>query len=768
MKMLKILSLMLILGSILMGYSFRLPVVFWDDPATMSSCTLGVEPGATDGYDLTFDFPAIPFTMTFDAQCVLEGGFTNLRNDIRSDTDSLHIWKIQFLNYTAPNIVARWSPSMVPSDTTREMSIAYGTVADSTLDWVDMTADDSLTIPVGYFCFVRFEQSVTPTDPDTVAPEITSWVPADGDTNVSPTTTISFMAYDSGGIDTTLWNTHLWLDTMDVSWFCSRMPFTGGMQVVYTPFLPLTEGHTYTAIAQVQDFASPPNVTADTITFRVSSTAPDTMFTVTVWAMLTGFPPPPSMSGTEISFTELGIMDTTDATGMVEFPGIPGGTYNIVALRPEYFAGGALATISRDTTIMIALMEDTSGGGGGLSISGTVELEGASDFSGTDVVAMSTLDSSVYSTSTNVIGYYTFTGLDPGLYKVTASHTGYLPDSAFALMFFADTTIDFTLESAETPALVVIDWDNGDTPVPGGIGPAELLYQRVMSITDDVGITEQDPNVAEVNLLGVDAVLLVTGNRLGVNTNIDNASLVALREFVEGGGNIYWEGPDAGTDYAGGTTAEQNLFYLFGVDVADQGESAATGNIEELQISTQFSLADTMPYFYRTEADHYIDVFENITSTTRGFSLSGDYEGAGYPRIAQNDADGTLRIISSVYSTAINDAGLRDAHIYSLVYDLLGWSRVEEKELPREMELLSVHPNPFNASCRIEAGGDVEIYSLTGQLVSHFAASNDNRVQTVWEARDMFGRELPSGIYLAVVRSSNGRIMAGRRISFVR
>jgi len=413
-------------------------------------------------------------------------------------------------------------------------------------------------------------------------------------------------------------------------------------------------------------------------------------------------------------------------------------------------------------------MEDTTGGGGGLAISGTVELEGATDFSGTDVTLLSTKDSSFYSTSTNVIGYYTLPGLDPGLYKVSASHTGYLPDSAFALMFFADTTINFTLESAETPSLLVIDWDNGDTPVPGGIGPAELLYQRIMAITDDVEITGQDPNVAEVNLLGVDAVLLVTGNRLGVNTHIDNASLVALREFVEDGGNIYWEGPDAGSDYAEGTTAQQNLFYLFGVDVVDQGESALTGNIEELQIATQFSSADTMPYFYRTEADHYVDVFENITSTTRGFALNGAYAGSSYPRIAQNTTGGTLRIISSVYSTAISDTELRNAHIYSIVYDLLGWTKVEEKELPREMELLSVHPNPFNASCRIVAGGDVEIYSLSGHLVSRFVASNDDRVEAVWEARDMSGRELPSGVYLAVVRNSDGRIMAGRRISFVR
>ncbi len=762
------LSIALLAVSICYGYSFRLPVVFWDTPSVFASCTLGVEPGATDGYDLTFDFPAIPFTMVFDAQSVLEGSLTNLRNDIRSDTDTLHIWKIQFMNFTAPSITARWSRSMVPSDTLRHMSIAYGTLPDTTLAWIDMNTNDSLVVPVGYFCFIRLEQNVTPSPTDTIPPTISNWVPEDGDTGVSTTTTISFMAFDSGGIDTTLWNTKLWLDDSDVSWFCTRLPFAGGMQVIYTPFLPLTAGHTYTAIAQVQDFGSPPNVVADTITFTVGSSTPDSIFEVTVWAMLAGFPPPPSYSGTKITFTELGIWDTTEASGMVVFPTIPMGSYNIVATRDGYYTSGAFATIASDTTIMFALESDTTGGGGGLTIDGTVELEGTSDFSGSQVIALNTLDSTLYSVTTNSIGNYSISGLSPGLYKVTAAHDGYLPDSAYALMFFSDTTIYFTLERTETAQLIIIDWDNGDTPIPGGFGPAEALYNELSGRISDIAITSQDPNVSTMNLVGVTAVIVVTGNRLGVNTIIDNASLVALRDFVLGGGNIYWEGPDAGTDYSTGPPAAQDFFYLFGVDVVDQGESAVTGNVQSLQISTLFSIADTMPYYYRSEADHYVDVFSNITSTTVGFALNGPYTGAGFPRITRNTTAGTHRYLSSVYSTAISDDELRYSHIWSIIYDLLNLTDIPEKRLPREIDLISVNPNPFNASCRISAMGDVEIYSLNGQLVSRFIAINESRVETVWDARDLSGRELPSGVYLAVVRGDDGRILGGRQISVVR
>lgn len=770
MRTLKIFGLILVAITISLGYSFRLPVVFWDDPATSASCTLGVEPGATDDYDLTYDLPAIPFTMVFDAQSVLESGFTNLRNDIRSDTDSMHIWTIEFLNFTAPNIIAKWNPGMVPSDSIRQMSISYGTVIDTSLIWADMAEVDSLVIPVGYHCYIRLEQAVEPEDPDTIPPTISDWVPEDGDTMVSPTTTISFMAYDSGGIDTTIFNTKLWLDTMDVSWFCTRTTFPGGMQVTYSPFTPLTEGHTYTAIAQVQDLASPPNIASDTITFTVSSSPPESIFTVTVWATLTGFPPPPTQSGTKITFVELGIWDTTEATGMVTFDSIPAGTYNVTATRDGYFTDGMLATIERDTMLIFALTEDTTGGGGGLAIDGTVELADASDFSGSIVTAYNTFDSTSSADTTDALGYYNISGLTPGLFKVRATHDGYAPDSAFAMMFFADTTIDFSLGggAVSAPELLVIDWDNGDTPIPGGYGAAERLYDKMSMFTDSIDITAQDPDITTLNLTNVNAVALVTGTRLGVNEILDNGSLEALRTFVEGGGNIYWEGPDAGTDYLSGSLEAQNFFYLYGCDIVDEGESAATGNIEHIQISTNFSAADTMPYHYRSEADHYIDVFTNVTSTTRGFGLEGDFAGAEYPRIVEYEDGGALRILSSIYSTAIDDEEQMESHIYSIVYDLLGWTDVPEKSLPREMELISVHPNPFNASCRIIAAGDVEIYTLDGRKVSSFRANNQNRLEVVWEARDLMGRELPSGVYLAVVRDLAGRIIGGRQISVVR
>ncbi len=761
-----IICLMLVISSVF-GYSFRLPVNFFDDPSTSAPCTVGVEPGATDGYDIGLDVLGIPPFMFFDAQVINDSTMYNFRKDIRSDSDTLHIWKIGFFNFTAPEIIARWTPSMVPFDSLRNCYICYGSAPDSTVTWVDMTLNDSLYIPVGYYAFVKFEQGIDPAPPDTIPPVISGWVPEDGDTTVSTTTTVSFMASDETAIDTTRLNTHLWVNGIDVIWFATITPFAGGMQVVYSPILPFSAGSTITAIAQVQDRESPPNITTDTISFRIGSAPAGSLHTLTVQVMLTGFPPPPTMSGTKVTITELTIWDTTDAAGMVVFDSIPADTYTVVATRDGYFTEGVTAPIYRDTLIMFILLEDTAGGGG-LIIDGTVELEGATGLAGSIVELFNTLDSTYFTDTTDLLGYYNISGVMPGLHKLKASRDGFFSDSIFIFMFFSDTTVDFDLAAGSVSELLVIDWDNGDEPIPGGIGAAEALFDLFSAYSDSIEITEQDPNIALLNLTGVHAVALVTGNRLGVNAMIDDASLDALRAYIEGGGNFYWEGSDAGTDYSTGSVAAQNLFYLFGVDLAASGNTATTGNIEQLSLRTYYAQSETVDYAYHTDADHCIDEFICVAADTLAFSIGGPAPDVSNIRAASY-LYSNWRKISSFYAAAIDSSESRDAYIYGLIYDLLDWTSVEEVSLPRESELLKIEPNPFNAACRIIATGPVEIYDLTGRLIAEFDQNLDKGgLDAVWDARDLSGRELPSGVYFAITKDISGKPIAGRRIFIVR
>ena len=70
-------------------------------------------------------------------------------------------------------------------------------------------------------------------------------------------------------------------------------------------------------------------------------------------------------------------------------------------------------------------------------------------------------------------------------------------------------------------------------------------------------------------------------------------------------------------------------------------------------------------------------------------------------------------------------------------------SPVAESPRPQSKEL-AIYPNPFNARCRIRGEGSIEIYDVSGKLVSIIEGD------TIWEPSP----ELPSGVYL--IKSPRG------------
>ena len=97
-----------------------------------------------------------------------------------------------------------------------------------------------------------------------------------------------------------------------------------------------------------------------------------------------------------------------------------------------------------------------------------------------------------------------------------------------------------------------------------------------------------DPDITELDLSGYIAVALVTPTRVGLTSVVDDSSLQALIDYADSGGNIYWEGPDAGTDYGDGSAVGRDFFALFGVDYA-----AETGG-RTFQMATFFDVPPGM------------------------------------------------------------------------------------------------------------------------------------------------------------------------------
>jgi len=435
-----ILGVVLLIGTTF-AYEFELGVTFYDTPTDVAYCTLGVCPGATDGIDSHIDVPAPPPFMMFTAQIQNASPYTNLQKDIRSDTDTLHIWTVLFYNFTVPGIVVRWDSTLVPSDEIRNMSIGAGTDVDS-ITWTEMAATDSFFISYGYFTYIKLTQNVEPTPPDTVAPIISDWVPENGDT-VPGDTVVAFTATDDAAIDTSFDAIHLWINGTDYYFSSIRTPLTGGFRVEYSPSTPFEAGSLIMAIAEVRDLGSPPNVTTDTIEFRIAEETPEPVYTLTVNVELEAESPPP-LSGTNVEILELALSDTTDTNGTVVFDSLSSDTYTIVANRDSFFPEDTIISLYSDTTVTLILIENLTGG---IAVSGIVTLAGSSELEGSvmELTAVSD-DSLVAVDTTDEYGIYIISGIMPGQYKLKASHENFWPDSVTFTASTNDTIVNFHLE----------------------------------------------------------------------------------------------------------------------------------------------------------------------------------------------------------------------------------------------------------------------------------------------------------------------------------
>jgi hypothetical protein len=74
---------------------------------------------------------------------------------------------------------------------------------------------------------------------------------------------------------------------------------------------------------------------------------------------------------------------------------------------------------------------------------------------------------------------------------------------------------------------------------------------------------------------------------------------------------------------------------------------------------------------------------------------------------------------------------------------------------------LQSYPNPFNSSTRIEytakydADTDFNIFSITGEEVyaNKIFSDHNNNISFTWNGKNKFGSNMPSGIYLLVVKN---------------
>jgi len=138
------------------------------------------------------------------------------------------------------------------------------------------------------------------------------------------------------------------------------------------------------------------------------------------------------------------VTDTTDATGSYVNSGVPGGAATLTyASATGYVSDSIYGSYASDTTIDFYLHTPTVG----YSISGTITLEGATDYSGTIVLLNDSL-----ADTTDASGEYEFSELDAGTYEFVAFHDGY--ETFDTSVTITDGDVDISTELASIPAEV--------------------------------------------------------------------------------------------------------------------------------------------------------------------------------------------------------------------------------------------------------------------------------------------------------------------------
>ena len=80
--------------------------------------------------------------------------------------------------------------------------------------------------------------------------------------------------------------------------------------------------------------------------------------------------------------------------------------------------------------------------------------------------------------------------------------------------------------------------------------------------------------------------------------------------------------------------------------------------------------------------------------------------------------------------------------------------------LPEKHELLSSYPNPFNSTTVISysnlEGGEIEVYDITGRLVTEIDCGGCQEGKVTWDATAASGEKVCTGIYFARARTTQG------------
>ncbi|MFP4458251.1 MAG: T9SS type A sorting domain-containing protein [Candidatus Zixiibacteriota bacterium] len=321
---------------------------------------------------------------------------------------------------------------------------------------------------------------------------------------------------------------------------------------------------------------------------------------------------------------------------------------------------------------------------------------------------------------------------------------------------FSDVEHDMSTVSPDPNELLIIDFDDGATPIDGSGAEAamlDLMESPALGYDGGITITSQNPeNLDGYMLDDYDIVFVELGIDDDDNPLMPVSIVDQLLDFIDGSGLIYVEGPDFGKLYreAGGDYEE--FFRAFGIGWAasSDGYDEGIGNVESIiGFESFFGDEISASYATHTPADRSVDELrpmeasEIITSQNDSKTRTTYYQDGGMQLIA-----------SSIYLTAVQGRATQA----QIMGRYLGIDNIQENEIAVPEDItVDIAPNPFNPITSI----NVKLAN-TAETVLEIYDINGKKITTIFEGKlpagnhifDFDGRELSSGIYFANVKTN--------------
>ena len=394
----------------------------------------GVDPAATDGFDIGVDQSAPPtppggYMAYFPIDDPEYPYINRLRTDMRAPSDSI-FWKILVDGSPeSQNLV--WNTAELPDS--GNFRIGTAPTGEEIDTWQDMREISEFSFPTGQYVGLLYQAGEIPS-PDTLPPYAINWSPEDGAVDVPVDATLEVDILDDGsGVDpASVTLTVTGIGDVPPEYY-TLTAIENGYHLTADSPISLPPATEIEIILEASDNSH--NQMSDTISFTTAGGTPTYTVSGNVY-----LEEETDHSGTIVTIIGDGV-DTTDSEGAFEIADVPEGTQFISIVHEGYTPVVDTLDVTADITDLEYTLELIPTA---ITVSGTVELEGATDYSGS-IVWVEWAGGTSDTATTDASGEYTITEVPIGTITVNAEHEGYISDMQ-TVEATDDVVVDFVLE----------------------------------------------------------------------------------------------------------------------------------------------------------------------------------------------------------------------------------------------------------------------------------------------------------------------------------